>query len=123
MSRFGNAHGKNKITSAVLDKTKRRLASASSDGSIKVWNFSNGQHLGSCKYGNELDADEEEQSIPVPILKRKNCEVTSLNFAFEPSKDDDGDDEDENEKDAHIISVGWDKKVYIWQDTKEQEMD
>ena len=43
MSKFGNAHGvKQKITAGCFDQTQRRLITAGSDGSCKMWNFSNG---------------------------------------------------------------------------------
>ena len=46
MSKFGNAHGfKNKITAGCFDSTQRRLITAGSDGTCKMWNFSNGQCL------------------------------------------------------------------------------
>lgn len=40
------AHGEgNKITAGSFDSTKRRLITAASDGSVKIWNFSNGSCL------------------------------------------------------------------------------
>jgi WD40 repeat protein len=42
MSKFPNAHKKSKITAGCFDGSERRLVSAASDGSIKIWNFSNG---------------------------------------------------------------------------------
>ena len=46
MSKFGNTHGpKQKITAGCFDPTQRRLVTAGTDGSVKIWNFSNGQDL------------------------------------------------------------------------------
>ena len=43
VQKFGPAHGEgNKITAGVFDSTQRRLITAGSDGSVKIWNFSNG---------------------------------------------------------------------------------
>jgi WD40 repeat protein len=42
MSKFGDAHGKSKITAGHFDATKRRLITSGSDGSCRIWNFSNG---------------------------------------------------------------------------------
>jgi len=43
--RFYQAHGSNRITSATLDSSKRRLITACVSGTIKMWNFSNGAML------------------------------------------------------------------------------
>ena len=46
MSKFGNTHGpKKKITAGCFDNKQLRIATAGSDGSVKIWNFSNGQCL------------------------------------------------------------------------------
>ena len=47
MSRFqGNDQGKKlKITAGCFDSTLRRLITAAGDGSVSIWNFSNGQQL------------------------------------------------------------------------------
>ena len=46
MSKFGNTHGpKNKITAGCFDSKQLRIATAGSDGTVKIWNFSNGQCL------------------------------------------------------------------------------
>jgi len=38
-------------------------------------------------------------------------------------KEDDGEDEDEVQKIAQIVAVGWDKRVHIWNDEKEEEVE
>jgi hypothetical protein len=51
MSRFGEAHGtdpqgkKRKVTCGTFDVNARRLVTAGEDGSVKIWNFSNGHAL------------------------------------------------------------------------------
>ncbi len=45
MSKFGEAHDKKKITAACFDESQRRIVTCATDGSIKMWNFSNGQLL------------------------------------------------------------------------------
>lgn len=46
MSKYGDAHGaKQKITAGTFDMYKRRLVTAGEDGSVKIWNFSNGHPL------------------------------------------------------------------------------
>lgn len=42
MSKFGNSHGNSKITAGCFDSTQRRLITAGNDGTVKMWNFSNG---------------------------------------------------------------------------------
>lgn len=38
-------HGDQKVTCMCFDETKRRLLTGSADGTLKLWNFSSGQHL------------------------------------------------------------------------------
>ena len=46
MSKFGNTHGppgsKTKITAGCFDSKQLRLVTAGSDGTVLIWNFSNG---------------------------------------------------------------------------------
>ena len=50
LSKFGEVHGTQKITAAEFDATGRRIITAGADGSVKIWNFSNGQCLAQCIY-------------------------------------------------------------------------
>jgi len=43
-----------------------------------------------------------------------DCEITGVACAYDPAT--------ESEKMAHIIAVGWDKKLHIWADEKEEEV-
>ena len=42
---FGNAHADTEITAMSFDPSKRRLVTGARDGSVKIWNFNNGQCL------------------------------------------------------------------------------
>jgi WD40 repeat protein len=99
MSKFGNAHGKStKITAACFDESQRRLVSSGADGSIKVWNFSNGQEISKC-----------EPSKP----EAKNAEVTDLCFVSNVNN---------KQEFGSILAVGWNKHVFIYPDNKEDEI-
>jgi len=99
MSKFGNAHGKNtKITSACFDESQRRLVTSAADGSIKVWNFSNGQEISTC--------------IPTKP-EAKESEVTDLCFVSNTNN---------KQEFGNILAVGWNKHVYIYPDNKEDEI-
>ena len=103
MSKFGNAHGpKNKITAGCFDSTQRRLISAGSDGTVKMWNFSNGQCL------TEL--------LSKVSGKRIDTEVTELCCVYDP-------EDEEQAKMSYIISVGWDRKIHVWADEKDEEVE
>jgi hypothetical protein len=65
-----------------------------------MWNFSNGQCL------TELLSDDSGHHL--------DCEITGVACAYDPAT--------ESEKMAHIIAVGWDKKLHIWADEKEEEV-
>lgn len=52
MQKFGDTHGENpengekhKITAGCFDMTQRRMMTAGEDGTVKIWNFSNGSML------------------------------------------------------------------------------
>lgn len=89
--KFSQAHGGNRITSMSLDFSGRRLITGAHDGSIKMWNFNNGQCL------REFNYDREPK------------EVSKLAFVGSES----------SSKQQQIISVGWDKFLYIWPDENE----
>ena len=46
--------------------------------------------------------------------KHIETEITAVACAYDP--------ETETEKTAHVIAVGWDKKIHIWADEKEEEV-
>lgn len=89
--KFMEAHNGNRITAMSLDSSGRRLITGSHDGSIKMWNFSNGQCL------REFNYDHEPK------------EVSKMAFIGN----------DSSTKVQQIISVGWDKCLYIWPDENE----
>jgi WD40 repeat protein len=65
VQKFGPAHGEgNKITAGSFDSTQRRLITAGSDGSVKIWNFSNGQCLKDLlSEGGKTKVDQEMTAI------------------------------------------------------------
>jgi len=104
MSKFGNTHGpKNKITAGCFDSTQRRLVTSGSDGTVKMWNFSNGQCL--------------TDLISTDNPKRVDTEVTSLVCVFDPE------DIESQLKMSYIVSAGWDKRIHVWADEKEEEVE
>lgn len=76
------------------------MITTGSDGTARMWNFSNGQCLTEL-----LEGDSGTQV---------GTEITGVCCAFEPDTD--------NDKMAHVIAVGWDKKIHIWADEKEEEV-
>ena len=86
-----DAHNGNRITCVSLDSSGRRLITGSHDGSIKMWNFNNGQCLREFNYEHEPK------------------EVSKLAFIGN----------DSSTKVQQIVSVGWDKCLYIWPDENE----
>lgn len=80
MSKFGNTHGNNnKITAGCFDSSKRRLITAGTDGTCKMWNFSNGQCLTDLllKADDEVKVKKQTQVVEQPQksnAKNKNEE-------------------------------------------------
>lgn len=105
------------------------MVSAGSDGTVKIWNFSNGSSL-----KNLLPANKKEQQV--------DREITSLLCVCEPHaiiieqvKVEDQDDkvqeneENENnhaeeakaEKPSFFVAAGWDKRLRIWPDDRQSD--
>ena len=69
MSKFGDAHGTRNgvptpITTGCFDMVMRRLITAGADGSVKIWNFSNGQCLKDLKSKKDtFKVDDEITSL------------------------------------------------------------
>ena len=53
--------------------------------------------------------------MPDENISHISTEITGVSCAFDPT-------DQEAEKDAHIIAVGWDKRIYIWADEKEEKV-
>ncbi|KAJ4455380.1 putative Macrophage mannose receptor 1 [Paratrimastix pyriformis] len=53
--RFGGIHGRARPTAATFDTTERRLITGSSDGQVKIWNFSSGQCLRTIQLPNPFE--------------------------------------------------------------------
>ena len=70
MSKYGDAHGfKMKITAGTFDMYKRRLVTSGEDGSVKIWNFSNGHPL-----KNLVGVDDDREEKAMAELQSKNEE-------------------------------------------------
>ena len=104
VQRFGPAHGEgNKITAGCFDSTQRRLITAGSDGTVKIWNFSNGQCL------KELQSIDGNPKV--------DKEITAIVTIYEAKPEDEIDPtivEDPEGKQPHFVAVGWDKRLRIW---------
>jgi WD40 repeat protein len=74
------------------------MVSAGSDGSVKIWNFSNGSSLKNL-LTNTNDGKEPK-------------EVTALVSVF---------DRKDEEKPSFFVAAGWDRRLRIWPDDKESE--
>lgn len=91
MSKFAEAHDKKKITAASFDESERRIITCATDGSVKIWNFSNGQLLSIMKH---IDGSEVTSAIYIG--------------------------ENEKNKLPYIATAGWNRKICIWPDDKEE---
>ena len=88
-----------KVTTGTFDQTGRRLITSGADGTVKIWNFSNGSVL------NELLNAEKKEKV--------DSEITSLISIFDP--------EGKKVKTALFMAVGWDKKLHIWEDPSKND--
>jgi len=133
MSKFGNTHGpKKKITAGCFDSKQLRLATAGSDGTVKLWNFSNGQCLTEMtskasskeekkkkkekaggKFTQEKNDTRKKPADEEKNAKRVDTEVTQMCCVFDPL-------DTEGLKTPYFISVGWDKKIHVWADEKDE---
>ena len=80
----------------------RRLVTSCADGTVKIWNFSNGQQL------KELVSWDKNPRV--------DTEITALIGICDPNSD-----KKENfhsrVKPPQFLAVGWDKKLHLWVDT------
>lgn len=84
------------------------MVSAGSDGTVKIWNFSNGSSL-----KNLLGSNKEQQV---------DKEITSLLCVCEPEPEEGDENEQEQEeraeKPSYFVAAGWDKRLRIWPDDR-----
>lgn len=110
VQKFGPAHGEgNKITAGMFDSTLRRLITSGSDGSVKIWNFSNGQCL--------------KDLLSINKTAKVDSEVTalvSIQEYYEPEELDPTKKMVETRL-PHFVAVGWDKTLHIWPDLRGEE--
>jgi len=89
--RFYEAHGTQRITSATLDISGRRLLTSSVDGVIKMWNFSNGAML-----SEYVDKD----------CKKEITDIICIGY---------------DDFTSEIASVGWDRMIFIYTHSKDHD--
>mmetsp|Transcript_13415 Transcript_13415/g.44193 ORF Transcript_13415/g.44193 Transcript_13415/m.44193 type:complete len:870 (+) Transcript_13415:164-2773(+) len=88
--RFSNAHAESKLTALAFDTSGRRLLTAANDGSVKMWNFNNGQLLKTFTHKEEM------------------LEVTTVLYISEGARDV-----------RMVIAAGWNRKVIVWEDSED----
>lgn len=71
------------------------MVSAGSDGSVKIWNFSNGSSL------KNLNSIDDQRQV--------DREVTSLLCVYNPLDD---------LAPSFFVAAGWDKRLRIWPDDR-----
>jgi len=86
----------------MFDMTQRRMISAGSNGTVKVWNFSNGSSL-----KNLCMTDSKDRKTPVV-----DKEVTALLAVY---------NENEPDKQSFFVAAGWDRRLRIWEDDKDND--
>ena len=88
-----------KLTTGTFDMKARRLITSAADGTVKIWNFSNGQQL------KDLLSSDKNSKV--------DTEITALISIYDPEKRS----EKKKVKAPCFLAVGWDKKLHIWADT------
>lgn len=100
------------------------MVTAGEDGSVKIWNFSNGHSL------KNLVTEENDATKGAVVSKRPQPQVGTGEESKEKSKKRKRyeyteliavHDEDKMEKMAHFVAVGWDRRLHIWDDDRESD--
>ncbi|GMH77331.1 hypothetical protein TL16_g07369 [Triparma laevis f. inornata] len=119
--KFDKLHGDEKITTMSFDWSMRRLITGAHDGSVRMWNFSNGMMLkeflreeGDDDDDEDGDNDDQDKVSTIKSLEKtlshdNDTEVTSVKYILEQG----GGDDIEHK---FIVSVGWDKRVRMFVD-------
>jgi len=84
-----------KMTAACLDDKQRRLMTGSHSGSVKIWNFSNGQKLA------EAQILDRKEISALALVKQ----VGNLN------------------QQPYILSAGWNRQIHVWPDSKDEDLE
>ena len=111
--RFDKLHGESKITSMAFDCSMRRLITGAHDGTVRMWNFSNGSQLKELLRNPETDQSDDDADAKTA---RNDTEVSAVAYILEEGGTDDI---------AHkfIVSCGWDKKLRIYIDDDDEEVE
>jgi len=83
-----------KITTGTFDMKGRRLITSGADGTVKIWNFSNGQQLKDLRSADDKPKVDTEITELISIHDSTGTRVKAPSF----------------------LAVGWDKKLHIWPD-------
>jgi WD40 repeat protein len=102
-SREKGKEGSSKITAGCFDSYQRRLVTAGKDGTVKMWNFSNGSKL--------------KDMISTETGKKIDREVTSLVCCVSDPEDSDA------LRDSQIVSVGWNRRIHVWDVDEEEDLE
>ena len=95
-----------KLTTGTFDMFGRRLVTSSTDGQVKIWNFSNGSSL------NEMVSADKKPRV--------DTEITSLISIYDCNVDcSDAEhylEDHPKVKNPCFLAAGWDKRLHIWDD-------
>ncbi|KAH9196819.1 hypothetical protein AeNC1_001200 [Aphanomyces euteiches] len=136
ISHFFMAH--TTITAAALDDTGRRLITGSNDGTkVTLWNFSNGSRLATLLKRRPTPVDDVRGKFQnglgqrgilfprmntQPVQARKSIskanEVTAVAVVTSAMPQSNGRGFVQSK---YILSVGWDRRVYVWLDNANQD--
>ncbi|CAK4157026.1 unnamed protein product [Aphanomyces euteiches] len=136
ISHFFMAH--TTITAAALDDTGRRLITGSNDGTkVTLWNFSNGSRLAILLKRRPTPVDDVRGKFQnglgqrgilfprmntQPVQARKSIskanEVTAVAVVTSAMPQSNGRGFVQSK---YILSVGWDRRVYVWLDNADQD--
>jgi WD40 repeat protein len=106
--RFDKLHGDSKITTMSFDWSMRRLLTGAHDGSVRMWNFSNGSQLKDFIREDDEESDGQPSAAGSKTI-RNDSEVTAVRYILEEG----GADDIEHK---FIVSCGWDKKVRVFEE-------
>ena len=84
------------------------MVSAGSDGTVKIWNFSNGSSL-----KNLLGPPDKENPSGRPRVDKEVTQLVCVSYPIEEGSD--------SEKPSHFVATGWDKRLRIWPDDRTNE--
>lgn len=104
------------------------MVSAGSDGTVKIWNFSNGSSLKNLLGANkEQQVDREITSLLCvcephpPIYEPVNLEDQNVKVEDSEENENNPAEEEKAEKPSFFVAAGWDKRLRIWPDDRQSD--